>query len=129
MAKQKTARKKTAGKSGARKKQQQERTYPKGVEVLSSKVSFEGPIFRVVTDEVMEPGGKGPQRRDVVRHGGSVVVLVSAKIPGAAVSSGTPTASVTVTLPSLRRTRTHALTLLEPYISKGTCALIWLGLI
>lgn len=75
MAKQKTAGKKTAGKSGAKKKQQQERTYPKGVEVLSSKVSFEGPIFRVVTDEVMEPGGKGPQRRDVVRHGGSVVVL------------------------------------------------------
>ena len=56
MAKQKTAGKKTAGKSGAKKKQQQERTYPKGVEVLSSKVSFEGPIFRVVTDEVMEPG-------------------------------------------------------------------------
>jgi ADP-ribose pyrophosphatase len=69
------AKQKSAAKSGAKKKQQQERTYPKGVEVLSSKVSFEGPIFRVVTDEVMEPGGKALQRRDVVRHGGSVVVL------------------------------------------------------
>jgi ADP-ribose pyrophosphatase len=75
MAKQKSAAQKTGAKSTPKKKQQQERTYPKGVQVLSSKVSYEGPIFRVVTDEVMEPGGKGPQRRDVVRHGGSVVVL------------------------------------------------------
>lgn len=69
MAKQKTAAK------GSAKKKQQQRTYPKGVEVLSSKVSYEGPLFRVVTEEVKEPGGKGPQRRDVIRHGGSVVVL------------------------------------------------------
>jgi ADP-ribose pyrophosphatase len=70
------AKQKTGAKSSSKKKQQQqERTYPKGVQVLSSKVSYEGPIFRVVTDEVIEPGGKGPQRRDVVRHGGSVVVL------------------------------------------------------
>jgi ADP-ribose pyrophosphatase len=70
------AKQKTAAKSSSKKKQQQqERTYPKGVEVLSSKVSYEGPLFRVVTEEVKEPGGNGPQRRDVVRHGGSVVVL------------------------------------------------------
>lgn len=69
MAKQKTAAK------GSAKKKQQQRTHPKGVEVLSSKVSYEGPLFRVVTEEVKEPGGKGPQRRDVIRHGGSVVVL------------------------------------------------------
>ena len=61
-------------KSPAKKLQQSDRTYPKGVEVLSSKVSFEGPVFRVVTDEVSEPGGK-PHRRDVVRHPGSVVIL------------------------------------------------------
>ncbi len=51
-----------------------ERKYPKGVEVLSSKVSFEGPLFNVQTDEVREPGGT-VSRRDVVRHGGSVVIL------------------------------------------------------
>ena len=56
------------------KKQQQDRVYPKGIEVLSSKVSFEGPVFRVVTDEVREPGGQ-PRRRDVVRHHGSVVIF------------------------------------------------------
>jgi ADP-ribose pyrophosphatase len=64
----------TKKKSAAKKQQQSDRTYPKGVEVLSSKVSFEGPVFRVVTDEVREPGGDA-HRRDVVRHPGSVVVL------------------------------------------------------
>ena len=64
----------TKKKSAVKKQQQPDRTYPKGVEVLSSKVSFEGPVFRVVTDEVREPGGE-PHRRDVVRHPGSVVIL------------------------------------------------------
>jgi ADP-ribose pyrophosphatase len=64
----------TKKKSAAKKQQSPDRTYPKGVEVLSSKISFEGPVFRVVTDEVREPGGEA-HRRDVVRHPGSVVVL------------------------------------------------------
>jgi ADP-ribose pyrophosphatase len=64
----------TKKKSAAKKQQQQDRAYPKGIEVLSSKVSFEGPVFRVVTDEVREPGGQ-PRRRDVVRHHGSVVIF------------------------------------------------------
>jgi ADP-ribose pyrophosphatase len=63
----------TKAKSTGRKKQS-DRTYPKGIEVLSSKISYEGPLFRVQTDEVREPGGQ-PHIRDVVRHGGSVVVL------------------------------------------------------
>ena len=67
-------KKSPAKKSPAKKQQQTDRVYPKGVEVLSSKVSFEGPVFRVVTEEVREPGGQ-PHRRDVVRHPGSVVVL------------------------------------------------------
>ncbi|HVW78184.1 MAG TPA: NUDIX hydrolase [Alloacidobacterium sp.] len=44
------------------------------VEVLSSEVAFEGPLFRVERDEVREPGGH-VAKRDVVRHGGSVVIL------------------------------------------------------
>ena len=64
----------TKKKSPVKKQQQPDRVYPKGVEVLSSKVSFEGPVFRVVTDEVREPGGQ-PLRRDVVRHYGSVVIF------------------------------------------------------
>jgi ADP-ribose pyrophosphatase len=37
-------------------------------------VSYQGPVFSVTTDDVLEPGGIRA-RRDVVRHSGSVVVL------------------------------------------------------
>ena len=43
-------------------------------EVLSSRVSYRGPVFTVTTDQVLEPGGIRT-RRDIVRHSGSVVVL------------------------------------------------------
>jgi ADP-ribose pyrophosphatase len=42
--------------------------------VISSTVSYQGPVFKVTTDEVLEPGGVRA-RRDVIRHSGSVVVL------------------------------------------------------
>ncbi len=44
------------------------------VEVLSSKRVFHGRIFSVTSDRVKEPGGIVVQR-DIVRHGGSVVIL------------------------------------------------------
>lgn len=43
-------------------------------EVLSSRVSYEGPLFRVQTDRIREPNGK-EVTRDVIRHGGSAVIL------------------------------------------------------
>jgi ADP-ribose pyrophosphatase len=43
-------------------------------EVLSSTVSYTGPLFRVLSDQIREPSGK-LVRRDVVRHNGSVVIL------------------------------------------------------
>ncbi|HTV15712.1 MAG TPA: NUDIX hydrolase [Acidobacteriaceae bacterium] len=46
----------------------------KPAEVLSSKVSYEGPLFRVLSDEIREPNGKRVSR-DVIRHNGSVVIL------------------------------------------------------
>jgi ADP-ribose pyrophosphatase len=42
--------------------------------VLSSKISYQGPLFRVLTDTIEEPAGK-KVTRDVVRHGGSAVIL------------------------------------------------------
>ena len=42
--------------------------------VISSVEVFRGPVFRVTTDQVIEPGGIRA-RRDIVRHTGSVVVL------------------------------------------------------
>jgi len=42
--------------------------------LLSSKVVFEGKVFRVNRDKVVEPGGN-TNERDVIRHNGSVVIL------------------------------------------------------
>jgi ADP-ribose pyrophosphatase len=42
--------------------------------VVSSRISYQGPVFNVTTDEVEEPGGVRA-RRDVIRHSGSIVVL------------------------------------------------------
>ncbi len=46
----------------------------KQARVLSSRVSYRGPLFNVTTDQVEEPGGVRA-RRDVIRHAGSIVVL------------------------------------------------------
>jgi ADP-ribose pyrophosphatase len=42
--------------------------------VLSSRVVYHGPAFRVTADEVLEPSGVRT-RRDIVHHSGSVVIL------------------------------------------------------
>jgi ADP-ribose pyrophosphatase len=49
-------------------------TKSKTARVLSSRVSYRGPVFTIVTDEVEEPGGVRA-RRDVICHSGSIVVL------------------------------------------------------
>lgn len=43
-------------------------------QILSSEVVFDGRLFRVVRDRLIEPGGKEGER-DVVRHNGSAVIL------------------------------------------------------
>ena len=43
-------------------------------DVLSSKLSYEGPLFKVFTEQVREPAGT-ESRRDVIRHNGSIVIL------------------------------------------------------
>ena len=48
---------------------------PEETEILiSSEVVYQGPLFRVLHDKLLEPGGK-PSERDVIRHNGSVVIL------------------------------------------------------
>ena len=44
------------------------------VKILSSKVSYRGPVFTITTDQVKEPSGV-TVRRDIVRHSGSVVMM------------------------------------------------------
>jgi len=46
----------------------------KTARVISSRVSYAGPVFQVTTDQVEEPGGVCA-RRDVIRHSGSIVIL------------------------------------------------------
>jgi ADP-ribose pyrophosphatase len=43
-------------------------------QVLSSREVYRGPVFWVIVDEVIEPGGIRA-RRDIVHHPGSVVIL------------------------------------------------------
>ena len=43
-------------------------------QILSSEVVFEGPLFKILRDRLVEPGG-AENVRDVIRHNGSVVVL------------------------------------------------------
>lgn len=43
-------------------------------QLLSSEVVFQCPLFRIVHDKLIEPGGR-PSERDIIRHNGSVVIL------------------------------------------------------
>jgi ADP-ribose pyrophosphatase len=43
--------------------------------VVSSRVAYRGPVFTVTTDQVIEPSGI-KVRRDMVRHSGSVVIML-----------------------------------------------------
>lgn len=43
-------------------------------EVLSSEVAYEGPLFKVLKEQVREPNGH-VGNRDIIRHNGSVVIL------------------------------------------------------
>jgi len=42
--------------------------------LLDSQVAYEGKLFRVLRDHIIEPGGR-ESYRDVIRHNGSVVIL------------------------------------------------------
>ena len=70
--KKKKARKKNHGGVEVRRKLEIDPGGP--AEVLASKVSYEGPLFRVLSEQIREPNGK-QVNRDVIRHNGSVVIL------------------------------------------------------
>src|SRR6202034_4186273 len=42
--------------------------------IISSEVVYQGPLFRILHDKLVEPGGRHNER-DVIRHNGSVVIL------------------------------------------------------
>jgi ADP-ribose pyrophosphatase len=47
---------------------------PELAKVLSSEVAYQGRLFRVTQDRIVEPSGK-ESARDIVRHNGSAVIL------------------------------------------------------
>jgi ADP-ribose pyrophosphatase len=69
-------RKSASKKSAARKatKPVKKAAPPETAEVLSSICKYEGPLFNIFTDRIIEPNGI-ESTRDVIRHNGSVVIL------------------------------------------------------
>ncbi len=67
---------KAAGKSMATKKTKRRATkvVSEKATLISSEVVYQGPLFRVLHDKLIEPGGLHSER-EVVRHNGSVVIL------------------------------------------------------
>jgi ADP-ribose pyrophosphatase len=49
-------------------------TPPETAEVLSSTLQYEGPLFKIFSDHIIEPNGV-ESTRDIIRHNGSVVIL------------------------------------------------------
>jgi ADP-ribose pyrophosphatase len=64
MSPRKTAAKKTSAKASRTK-----------AVVVNSKNVYQGDVFWITKDTVIEPGGDHTRTRDVIRHNGSVVVL------------------------------------------------------
>jgi ADP-ribose diphosphatase len=70
----KTTARKSAAKKSTRARKSTAAATPGAVEVLSSKLVYSSPVFRLTSDEVVEPSGR-TVRREVIRHPGSVVIL------------------------------------------------------
>jgi ADP-ribose pyrophosphatase len=64
-------------KAATKKKRLAKISQPAAVEtaqLISSEVVYTGPLFRILHDKLIEPGGRESER-DVIRHNGSVVIL------------------------------------------------------
>ena len=70
----KTTKAKPAKAPKKKQKKQKPPAASQTAQLLSSEVVYQGPLFRVLHDKLLEPGGK-PSERDVIRHNGSVVIL------------------------------------------------------
>jgi ADP-ribose pyrophosphatase len=76
-AKSAKAAKSKPAKAAAKKKRPAKIPQPAVVEtgqLISSEVVYTGPLFRILHDKLIEPGGRESER-DVIRHNGSVVIL------------------------------------------------------
>jgi ADP-ribose pyrophosphatase len=77
MAKEKNAEKKpTKAAKSANKKTAPKKpgAAPETAEILSSTLKYDGPLFKVFSEHIVEPNGV-ESTRDIIRHNGSVVIL------------------------------------------------------
>jgi len=74
----KTVKAATKSKAARKAKVSNARTVTETATLLSSEVVYEGPLFRVHHDKLIEPGGL-ENEREVIRHNGSVVILAMDK--------------------------------------------------
>ncbi len=65
---------KKAGKSKKGAKSFQPMVMTERAKIVSTQVVYQGPLFRILHDKMIEPGGH-VNERDVIRHNGSVVIL------------------------------------------------------
>ena len=76
IAKAKAAKPKSEKQGAGKKKTEKKGAEPETAQILDSQVAFEGPLFRVTRDHIIEPGGQ-ESHKDVIRHNGSVVILAT----------------------------------------------------
>lgn len=74
----KTAKKQTKAKARKQPKSASVKAVNETATLISSEVVYQGPLFRVHHDKLIEPGGLNSER-DVIRHNGSVVILAMDK--------------------------------------------------
>ena len=75
-AKPKSEKAKSEKQGPEKKKTEKKGAEPETAQILDSQVAFEGPLFRVTRDHIIEPGGQ-ESHKDVIRHNGSVVILAT----------------------------------------------------
>ena len=66
------------GKAAKKAKGPKAKVASEAARIISSEVVYQGPLFRVHHDKLIEPGGLESER-DVIRHNGSVVILAMDK--------------------------------------------------
>jgi ADP-ribose pyrophosphatase len=74
MAKEKSAKKQPKAEALKPLKKIKVSKHPETAQILSSKLQYEGPLFKIFSEHIIEPNGV-ESTRDVIRHNGSVVIL------------------------------------------------------
>ena len=92
--------------------------------VLSSRISYQGPVFSVTTDEVEEPGGVRA-RRDVIRHSGSIVILAVDEPAGRQPNQAQKNHDSESHAPKKKATRGEPLVLLERQYRHAAQSMMW----